>query len=73
MPLSARKLRIEIKASNCTVEPTAGGHYLVLDPDGNPICGFAINHKRGGKRGEVLDVYVKAVRNALAKLSSKGE
>jgi len=67
MPLTERQLLREIRAKNCTIKRTTWGHSLVLDPAGNPISGYAVRHAKGAKK-EVLDVYVRAVRQALSQL-----
>lgn len=68
MPLDERKLLREIRDAGCSVKETAKGHFLVLDPSGNPIAGYAVRHP--GKR-EVFDVYVVKVRRALIRIVNK--
>ena len=63
MPLDERKLLNEIEKAGCSVQKTKKGHFLVLDPQGNPIEGYAVQHP--GKR-EVLHDYVRKVRKALS-------
>jgi hypothetical protein len=67
MPTELRKLVKEIERQGCSVKLTSKGHYLVLDPSGNTIEGFAASH---GKKREVGDVYIKLIRKALSKLQT---
>lgn len=64
MPLKKRDLEREIKAAGCSIEMTKKGHFIVLDPDGNPIEGYAVRHPGN----YVLDKYVSKVRKALKKV-----
>jgi hypothetical protein len=68
MPIvKTRDLVNEIRAAGCMIERTKKGHYLVLDPAGNPISGFATLHPGN----EVIPKYVSKVRNAIKKVTEK--
>jgi hypothetical protein len=61
MPLSRREFENEIRGAGCSIRRTSKGHFLVIDPNGNRIEGYAVRHP--GK--EIMDGYVKRVRKAI--------
>ena len=61
MPLSKKRLESEIKIAGCSLKRTSKGHFLVIDPDGQPIAGYAVRHPGN----EVSDVYIKKIRKTL--------
>ena len=67
MPVDERKLLQEIHEAGCSVKETGRHHYLVYDPEGNPIGGYAVRHP--GKR-EIFDHYASKVRKALSQVKS---
>ena len=64
MPVSFRKFKKEIIKQGYTVVMTKNGHYWVINPNGGKLVNFAVGH--GSNKGDVLDVYVNIVRNAIA-------
>jgi hypothetical protein len=69
MPVDARKFFREIRKAGCSTQRTNKGHFIVLDPSGNPIEYFAVHHPGN----YVLDCYVSPVRKALKEVKDTHE
>lgn len=66
--LKAKRLMQEIKAAGCSyASRSVSTHFIVYDPEGNPISSFAVMHPGN----EVLSTYVSQVRKALARVKKK--
>ena len=61
MPVNRRKFEKEIRGAGYLIRRTSKGHFLVVDPSGDTIAGYAVRHPGN----EVADVYVKQVRKAI--------
>ena len=65
MPMTEKDFLELIKSEGCTVEPTARGHYKILDEKGHMLSGYAKTHGKRTKRNEIKDCYVRAFKRAL--------
>ena len=63
MPVNFRKFQKDLRKNGYSVVMTSKGHYWVVRPDGGKLEAFAVGH--GRNKGEVLDVYIKAVEKAI--------
>lgn len=71
MPISYKKFKEMVEAAGCAIVEVTQHNSKIVDENGLFVSGFARSHRKGAKRDEIDDCYVRNFQKSVKAMKAR--